>query len=53
MDLCSEAAASATSDVIIAVPRLAETSHGWLTSPGYPALSNRLTIYNKLMLLFN
>ena len=40
LDLCSQAGASQNSNVIIAVPSLNSTSHGWLTSPGYPAASN-------------
>ena len=41
LDLCSQAGASQNSNVIIAVPSLNTTSYGWLTSPGYPAASNR------------
>ena len=45
LDLCSQAGgaggASDNSNVIIAVPSLNSSSHGWLTSPGYPAASNR------------
>ena len=42
LDLCSESGPdSANSNVIIAIPRLSETSHGWLTSPGYPDTNNR------------
>ena len=41
LDLCSESGVSANSNVIIAIPRLSETSHGWLTSPGYPDFNNR------------
>ena len=42
IDLCSESGPdSANSNVIIAIPRLSETSHGWVTSPGYPDTNNR------------
>lgn len=40
LDLCSESSESENSNVIIAVPSLSESSHGWLNSPGYPDFRN-------------
>lgn len=42
-DLCKESAASENSSVIIAIPGLTISSHGWLTSPDYPELSATTT----------
>ena len=39
-DLCKESGATENSSVIIAIPGLTTTSHGWLTSPDYPELSS-------------
>ena len=41
LDLCGESSDSDNSNVIIAVPSLSNTSHGWLSSPGYPGFNNR------------
>ena len=40
-DLCSDSSESENSNVIIAVPRLEDNSHGWLSSPGYPELNQK------------
>jgi len=39
-NLCKESGATENSSVIIAIPGLTTTSHGWLTSPDYPDLSS-------------
>jgi hypothetical protein len=39
-DLCKESGATENSNVMIAIPGLTTSSHGWLTSPDYPELSS-------------